>query len=309
MTKKMEKTMKTSMQKISPGGPVTTRGVAPAPAHIAQETGPLGTEGMARYVRPPRVKVIQAMTSAELRDAFGLAGVISRPDNVQLIDVQRTKNGAPDLDATSPLIVVPIGFFVEWLLTSPMETKGTEPFIIERSLDPRSRLAQLSRSAETRKVPHPADPKLFRDVCECLNFYVVLPEVPPYDETPILITFAKGEHSAGTRFVNLIKLRKAAMYGCIFELRLAGPDPVQNRRKNAKGEWYGLEANNPGGEDPAWVNDEATYEKYKAMHLAFAQIVKEQKVDVYYDDDDLSPNDTAINSARPINSQVVSQFQ
>ncbi len=229
----------------------------------------MGTEGLNQYVRPPRVKVVQAMSGAPF-DQFGQGTVIVVPTLAKLADVNR------ETKKSTPWKFVPLFFYPEWIQTSPMALKDTEPFIRQRSLDPKSELAQKARNRDTWFEKHPTRPDLEIANRECLNFVIM-----PYGDNPLagtlcVITFSKSGFREGSTLASMIKMRKAPIYGQVFEANSNG------NRKNAKGQWWGLDFNIPT--EGQWVTLEE-FEAFKAMHLELVEVHKQGLLQVDYDDE------------------------
>jgi len=168
---------------------------------------------------------------------------------------------------------VPLFFYPEWIQTTPMELSGQEPFIRARSLDPRSELAQKARNRDTWFEQHPTRPDLEIANRECLNF-VVMPYNHPLAGTMCILTFSKSGFREGSNLASMIKMRKAPIYGQVFEANSNG------NRKNNKGQWWGLDLNLPA--EP-WTSA-AEFEQFKELHLELLKTHKEGLLQVDYDD-------------------------
>jgi len=172
--------------------------------------------------------------------------------------------------------IVPLFFYVEFCLWNPIQLRGKEPAIVERSFDANSDIAKRAMCADTREVDYEG---FKRRYVEHLNFLVAL---HGEDVPPIIMSFAKGEYTNGRRFFSLLSnRRKAPLYGCVFECKTG------MRARNGY-EWYGYELQNPSeesGVDP-WVTDKATYEMYREFHMKAHDAFASQTLETRYGDDE-----------------------
>jgi hypothetical protein len=243
-----------------------------------------GTELLGQYVQPPRIKVVQKSSGPPFDEMFGVGEVIAVPHMIRIAGIEG-KNG-------HPFHFVPVFFFPEWCLWNPIELKGIEPAIVERTTDPTSRLVVLSRDPAVWSVDHPTakDKKgqpLQRRYVEHLNFVVVLIGEHELAGSAAVLTFAKAEHRAGSSFASLIKMRKAALYGCQFEGRVG-------YRTNNKGNWFGIDVSNPSGDSglTPFVTDRDDYDGLKAIHEEMRQAHEHSKIKVDYEE---TPEDVVDN--------------
>ena len=234
------------------------------------------------YVRPPRIKVIQGMSDAKLKDAFGVGVTVLIPDNIIIMDVARDEKGNVLVGNTVPFAFTPLFFFAEFCLWNPMSMKGKLPPIRERSFDPNSQIAARARDFKNRYVACPEDPGKDCVYCEHLNFIV---HVHSHNE-PCILTFSRGEFKAGQSFAALAKMRGVPLYGNIFHANLAF-------RKNDKGEWYGLDISNPSGGASPFVGEEA-FQGYRILHEQYAELYASRKIEVNYEDE---PIDAVVSDA------------
>lgn len=239
------------------------------PAYM-QNTDVMGTEALNQYVRPPRLKVIQAM-AREPFDQYDPGTVLVVPQMMEFAKVDRaTKKG-------EVWKFIPLFFYPEWVQTNPIELAGQAPFIRDRSLDPRSELAQKARNRETWFERHPEHPEMEIANRENMNF-VVMPYNHSLAGTMCVLTFAKAGFREGSNLASMIKIRKAPIFGQVFEASSA-------QRKNNKGQWFGLDINIPAAspEGLPWVTSEE-FEQFKELHLELVKTHKEGLLQVDYDD-------------------------
>lgn len=262
--------------------------VEPNPGLVApgyMKDAPRGTVELGQYVIPPRIKIVQKQASEELLEQYGVGDiiVIHGDGSTELIaEMGHDKKGRPTGDSDG-FLFTPLYFFVEYVTWNPIEMKGRVPAIADRTLDKQHPIAVKSRSAETRHEPHPADPKYHIRHVEHLNFMCLIENV----EEPVILSFARGSHKDGRALANLIKMRHAAIYGCIFQCKPAF-------RENEQGSWWVPEVFNPPAEisDP-WV-DEDQFEINKQLHLEMQKSINAAKVVVQYDDGEISGSDGEI---------------
>jgi hypothetical protein len=239
-------------------------------------------DGVKQYVRPPRIKVVQATSLPALKDAFGVGAVVLVPDNTLVLAPMRDALGNIEYGTTPPFIFTPIFFFTEFCLWNPLQMKGKLPAIRERSFDQNSRLAQRARDFKNRDMPCPEDPEHNCTFCEHMNFIVHVPGQKDH----CVLSFSRGEFAAGQRFAGLLKMRGVPMYGNIFEAHIA-------RRENNKGNWIGLDCVNPSGGESPFVGEEA-FHAFQKLYNEYATLYKEKLIDVTYEEE---PIDVAVSGA------------
>lgn len=209
-----------------------------------QGQGGESKEQLRQSIRLPRVKIVQPTSTEENYGGAQIGSVVLTPLNNLLLEY------SPPAQGEACLAFTPIFFYVEWLHTNPY---GVQPFIIEKSVDPKSRIARMAANFDTRRQ---ADGTEYR---ETLN-YVSLIHMEGLDMTPVLLTFAGAEWKAGNLFRNLICARPGEMFGHNY---LA----VLKRRANEKGKWFGFDISNPypdSGVAP-YVPDKETYDRNYTM--------------------------------------------
>ena len=219
-----------------------------------------GDELMDRYIRPPRVKIIQPQ-AREPYDQFESGDVVLTPQLLRIAAFDKaTKKG-------ELWRFVPIFFYPEWCTWNPL---GDETMIRARTLDPRNEIAIKAQSPDTWSEDHPEGrmddqgrPLQIRHT-EHLNF-IVAPLTEDQLGMQIAVSFFRGELKVGATICSLIRMRNAPMYGQIFEAQVG-------QRKNQRGTWYGIDCRIPTSA-PLFVEDEeffgalkGQYEKYAAAH-------------------------------------------
>lgn len=232
-----------------------------------------GLEELKNYVVPPRIKVVQKM-SREPFDKFGPGDLVAVPD-LQLIKTFDKEQKAIAFQCT------PIFFWTEWCCWNPLETKGTLPAVRERTLDNQHIIAIKSRDEKRRgSEPCPERPDFKLKYLEHLNFILVIIGDSEFAGLPIGITFASGEHRAGTNFNNIIMRRNAPLYGGQYEA-------VVRLRKGPKGDWHGIDMDNPRPDTISpWTPKEA-YDLFRQKHLEFKDAHAAKLLQLDYGDEAL----------------------
>ena len=225
-----------------------------------------------QYVRPPRLKTIQATSDQALKDTFGVGSTILVPDNILIMEPSRDEKGNVTTGNTTPFLFTPIFFFNEFCLWNPIQMKGKLPAIRDRSFDPNSEVAVRARNFKDRLMPCPEETKYNCVFCEHMNFIV---HVHGQKEQCVW-SFSRGEFKAGTNFAALLKMRGTPMYAGIFAANLAG-------RHNDKGDWYGLDISNPSEGSP-YVGEEV-FQLYQKLYKEYSSLYSERKLDVVYEED------------------------
>ena len=222
-----------------------------------------GTENISKYLRPPRLKIVQPTAGEPFATNFEQGDCIIVPA------MQLLANGGEWFRFT------PIFFFPQWCIHNPIALKGQLPFIRESTLDPSSPIAMASQNPATRSRPYPENPALNCEVSEHLNV-VIIAHKEGLQTTPILCSFFRGEHSADTTLLQMLKLRGTSIFGCVFEARSA-------IRTNSKGRWWGLDFSNP--DINAWIKDEEQFASYNKLYFEYKKAHQDKTIEVNFDDD------------------------
>ncbi len=270
----MPKKKKSDITKVGAGGAIVL------PGYMAG--APLGTEDLEQYIIPPRIKVVQKQADELLLSKFNVGDVILVPNQLVVAEMTVDDRGRPTDDAES-FFVVPVYFYAEWCTWNPIQMRGQTAAIRERSQDPKSTIAQKAKNAELRYEPHPDNPEYNIRHVEHLNFIVLIRDHSAFTDEPCIVSFSRGEHGAGQRFCSLLRMRKAPIYGCVFQCRV-GP------RNNQQGDWFGIDVANPDEPHPPWVTEDE-FEAYKELHGKFAELHKGAKIRVEYEDREAAPAD------------------
>ena len=252
----------------------TNTGLPAVPDYLKNVEGDKSLDSIKQYVRPPRVKVVQAMTDEKIKELFGVGDVVLLPDNIGILKAARDERGNVLVGQTIPFVFTPLFFFTEFCLWNPLEMKGKLPAIRERTFDHNSKIAIRARDFHNRKMPCPEDPAHDCIFCEHLNFII---KIQGHDE-PAILTFSRGEFKAGQNFAALIKMRGVPLYANIFAANLA-------HRKNDKGNWYGLDISNPNLDDTSPYVGEELFKQYQQFFEKYMKDFEEKLIEVNYEDD------------------------
>lgn len=232
-------------------------------------------DSIREYVRPPRIKMLQALSEQALVREFGLGSVVLLPQGMMLNEMPCDNKGNPIVEESQPFLFTPLFFFAEFVVWNPLELKGSVSAIRDRTFDPEHEIARIARSPGQRTQPYPEDHSKQIKYVEHMNFIVA---VHGFDE-PCVMSFARAEFKAGQKFAGLMNLRKCPMYGGVYAA-------YTGHRENQKGNWYGLDiANPPEGTSP-WVDAE-TFAVYRELSEQFTDQHEKQLFRVDYDDENV----------------------
>lgn len=239
--------------------------------------GGAGTETLRQYIRPSRVKIVQYQSLGIFKEQFSPGDVVLVPQLIQLI--QYNKQNAQ----YNRLWFTPLFFFAEYLLVNPIELKGSEPFVVDRTTNVKSELARRAKSERERTEDYPGKPQYKRKYVEALNFVSIV-HIQGFEATPVVFSFSNAEHKSGETLAAHITMRRqgqvrAPLYGCVFQ------GEVRDRR-NTKGEWLGFDISNPTADSgfAPFIMDQALFNQYAALHEELATAFNEQRLDIDYED-------------------------
>lgn len=216
----------------------------------------IGLEALTEFIVPPFIKIVQKQSGEELLQYFSPGDVILTPANAMVVEMPRNNKGRIIEGARSAFQIVPVLFYPEWLTWNPIELKGVQPAIVYRTMDPNDPVAAKARNAKLRTEPHPTSPQYNIRHVEHLNFLVILYKHSLGPE-PAILSFSRSAWKYGSKFANLIKMRHASLFGCVFDVVLA-------QRRNDQGDWWGFDVCNPENGSP-WVEKDE-YEVFKDLH-------------------------------------------
>lgn len=260
-----------------------------APAFMQGETE-TGAEELRQYIVPPRLKVVQGTSRGVFKERFSPGEIVMVPQMVLVAPMKRDDRQRP-LDHGESFTFVPLFFFPEWCLWNPIEVRDSAPSVVARSLDPNSEIARRSRDKDRRTEPYMENGEqkivdgkpLFRRYVEHLNYVIVIEGESDVAGVPMVLSFSRGEHRAGSNFSGLIALRRlpnkqqAPIFGCRFEARAQA-------RSGPKGDWHGIDVFNPTDVCP-FVEDADQYAAYKMKY----EELKKNRDDIRVEYEDEEP--------------------
>ncbi len=254
------------------------------PAYL-QESRELAREQanrMSKFIRPPRLKVIQPMSQGEAADRFAVGDAVVLPHMIKLAGVGVEEGTGKPRKEGDRFHVVPLDFWVEYCKWTPIQLKGQMPAVVETTTDPNSRLAVMSRDVKLRKSePVPGQDGYFFRAVEHINFLFVTLDVPDLLGMPFLVSFQRAEHKVGTTLMAMLQARRAASYGCVYAAAI-------KERTNEQGKWYGMDIMNPAPNVPRFVKHEPLFRHFEAMYGEIHQMIEQKLVQV---DHDWAPED------------------
>jgi hypothetical protein len=260
---------------------VKKNGMIAAPEFIKQ-ADLAGVADLGQYVIPPRLKVIQGSSKAPFSEMFNPGDAVMVPQMMLVASIEKNEHGRPG-QLGGVFHVVPLFFYAEWCLWNPIELKGSKPAIVSRTTDPNSQMVIRSRDPKLRQEPIVGEydgkgNQLCQRHVEHLNYIcVIVDQDHDLHGMPFVLSFSRGDHRSGSNLAALIKLRKAPIYGCRMQARVAF-------RPDGKGDWYGLDVFNPE-DGQAWVTDEIAFQAFKEMHEDFKQAHSAGMIQADYTDD------------------------
>lgn len=239
-----------------------------------------GTESMGEFIRPPRLRVVQPL-SKELTAEFNVGDLVVVPQRIMVVPVKLNDSGKSvqeKSNAGESFRFVPIFFWPEWIQwNSRMITD--EPAVLQQTTDKNNPLVVKCRNRDLWEEDHPTKPGIKVRNTEHLNFAIMLLDGSLAGELMVM-SFVRSEHKCGTAFAGLIRMRKAPIYGCIFE-------GSTGYRENPQGEWYGIDVVNPS-EDP-FVQSKDLYEHFKASHETLLEAHERGMIKVDHDGSEGEP--------------------
>jgi len=224
---------------------------------------------MNEFVTPPRIKIVQPTARAPVSEKFSAGDTCLLP-TLQEVAKKET-----------PFLMVPLFFFPEYLETNPLEA---ETFIRDRSLDPNSEIARLSRDPEKRKRPWEKDSTKFISYVETLNFIVAIVGHEQLTGMIASIGFQRAEHKTGTSWTTSIKFKRVPMFGTVWEAKSA-------KRTNQRGTWWGYNIQGCQ-DDQGLVLDVDAFNEFKQLNEVFKQAHADKRLVIGTDEDELASSAT-----------------
>lgn len=201
-------------------------------ADWAKSSGDSGMDGAERYASMPRIKILQAMSDADLKRSHGEGAVILTPDNLLVAD-----GPTKDRPTGEPFVVIPLAFVTTYERRAVHG--GDSPlFVLEATRDDRSPLAMDCRNPDAREVIGP-DGKVTEKKYEVLNVISLIDSGPLAGQFGVL-SFASSGMRDGRKFADRVS-RLRAGYKCYLQrIALRVSD-----RKDEKNTWYGFDVGDP----------------------------------------------------------------
>lgn len=243
-----------------------TKVLPEAPAHLRSEDAAQVNSLLYQYATPQRLKIVQKMSRAPLNAEPYKEGDVVLAPNLEIV----ARMG-------EAFIITPIFFFPEWIVRNP---QGSDLWIKERSLDPKSVIAQKSRDPNKRKEPVPGTNDKFLSYIEVQHYVVGIHDSPTGVGVNMVavMSFMSAELKTGGAFSTLVRSRgeDKLCYGCVFEVK-SGPST------NSKGTWQGYKIQNPTAHDP-WVQDPKVFAKLEEEHKRQKKAYLEGAIQIDLDD-------------------------
>lgn len=242
------------------------------PAYLASEKdGSLDT--MAQHRVLPRLKILQAMSSPDLRKEFGEGAVLVQPGNMFV--------GGPD----QPFLFVPLFFFEEYCKWSDLNDSGS-PTIMQRSFDPSSDIAAKAKNPDLR-VEDYGDPKqkFQARYVQHLNFAgIVYKAEGNSDMIPVVMSFSRGEFSTGRNFCTSCFMRKGPLWSQVWQVGTT-------ERHKDKYQWMGFKIDAPTDSPPFIKEEEVSL--FRSMYQELEELHKKAMLSVDASEHDSDPVDAA----------------
>lgn len=269
------------------------------PAHLQREAGdkPMGLQLLNQYIIPPRLKIVQPQSKPELKSQFAEGSVICMPAKMPVVERVYDEATKRFAENSNPFTFTPLFFFPEYFCFNPIQL-GNLPAIRDRSTDNRSEVARKAKRKEWREEPCPEDAKFNIRYCEALTFIVHITDVEALWGIPVTMSFMRGEYGTGQRFITDIGLRKADLFGNVFQA-------VTGHRIKDQFNWYGYNISSPApGTQSQWVEDAGLFAFYKEEHIKFAEAYAANLLRSDVDDDDVRPQgDTVVDATAATSGQ------
>lgn len=254
---------------VAPAQQATTSLILPpAPEWVSLGIDADGLDSVGEFVSTPRLHLLQPLSPEVVDGKYPVGTVVLRPQNV----IVCPKDGA--------FYATPIFFWPEWIAWNPRAMRQQLPAIRERTTDPKSALAMRCRNSATWREPCPENPQQEIRNCEHLNAALIVYGVDELGFSPAVVSFSRASHAAGRKFATLIKTRRAAIYGGVYEFAV-------KQRANNQGSWFELAADNPSeasGVSP-WVSNPNDYAALAGCHQQFASLFASGQISAVDDAD------------------------
>lgn len=245
-----------------------------------------GVQQLQQYWVPPRLKIVQAQSGDQYRNAGFKPGDVLLVPEMSLI-----------AHSGESIWITPIFQYTEFCKWSPYALKGQMPIIQERTVDIDSKLAKRALSkkesdwyeiCEQAPKSKQGDQQYQYRYCEHINYFCVLrlngkfPDHPAHRfvNNPFLISFHHSGFYEGKALSTLIVNRRIDIFAGQYELKTVD-------RQNQKGTWKGFTVTNPSFESEmsAFVESEEDAKNYEAVYRKIQSQFEEGVIQADYEDE------------------------
>ena len=227
-----------------------------------------GMDKIGQYAKPPRIKIVQALTGPPIKPTYKEGDIIVNPQLIKLGDTEH------------PFSFTPIYMFVSWSCMNPIQMKGQLSAFRGDGMvfDPNHDIAKKAK--RFIQEPCPENPKFNIRYNELLNFFIMVHDVEEVKDMPILMFFVRGEYKTGQFLIGLLQSRGQCD---IFAGRYRA---FSEPHTGTLGTWQGLKIMN---DLQPWV-DEEQYRKYNKLYDDLEKLVQARQVNMSEFTDDELPN-------------------
>jgi hypothetical protein len=250
---------------------------------LAQYQDDKSLQSMKQHMIVPRLKLIQAMTDAKLKERFGEGACIITPGEALVCG---TEDAGFDF--------VPLFFFSEYCKWSDLKDKES-PSIMERSFDPTSDIAKRAANADTRDEVYegdenkpPKQQRFYRYVHHFCWAGVIYGDHPLAD-TAVVLSMERGEYGNGRAFITSQQMRRQTLDdGSRVQVPLWAQvwKLVPASRTGEQGNWFGFNFEGNG------VISEVHAADFRARHLDLERAHEENRLRVDRSEDGLDDEPT-----------------
>ena len=220
-----------------------------------------GIDQAAQDQATPRLKIVESMTSKEVKQIVSEGGVIVTPTNEAVAQSEE------------PFLVTPIFSWTSFQMRSDHDDPNS-PFIEEETLARTSDIARRAGSAQARTETYGDNGKYQRNYCQVLNFIFWLHDL----QTPAAYSYAMGSFQNG-KVLNTMLVRRN-VHVCLNKIEMA-----TQVKSNGKNEWYVFVPQDPH-DGELFIQDEALFnhlleqrEMFKgALEAGAIQVSPEEQV-------------------------------
>lgn len=257
-----------------------------------------GTENLAQYYVPPRLKIVQAQSGDQYRNAGFKPGDVLLVPEMSLI-----------AHSGEPFWITPIFMFTEFCKWNPYGLKGQLPTIAERTFNIDSDIAKRAMSKNEKDWYEVCDqaPKSKQSdrqfqcrYCEHINFLSVarlnsgISDHPANHQinNPFLISFHHSGFYEGKQLSTLIVNRRVDIFTNQFEFKTGD-------RTNQQGTWKGFFVTNPSLDSKMspFVESEQDALNYEAIYIKMQEKFTSGEIRPDYEDE-AAEGDTVVSDSK-----------